>query len=139
MVSSSTANAHAEPLDAAYGQADRMIEAFAVAAQHGQAARLAGPARSAARALRDAAAAGMTWQAVPAEAGSAPAAIRSGTPTMTTAQRQAWEQAVDRFDDAARGLEITAVAAGFEQLAELLDQHAAAQDAPVPSAGAGVR
>jgi len=53
---------------------------------------------------------------------------------MTTTQRQAWEQAIDRFDAAARGQDIAALIAGFERLAALLDR-ADAQHTPAHRAG----
>ncbi len=120
--------------DAAGEAAEQALNAFARASERGQAARLARPARHAAHALRDAADAGMGWQGAPPDARSAPPAIRGGTPTMTTTQRQAWEQAIDRFDAAARGQDIAALIAGFERLAALLDR-ADAQHTPAHRAG----
>jgi len=107
---------------------------FSRGPQSAAAARLAGPARQTAHALRQAADAGMGWQGTPSDARCAPAAIRAGPPAMTIVERRNWEQAIDRFDAAARGRDITAVIAGFEQLAALLDQ-AGAQDTPAQRAG----
>ncbi len=130
---------HAKPdgeterrLDVACQRAEQALNVFARASERGQAARLAGPARQAAHALRQAADAGMGWQGTPSDARCAPAAIRAGPPAMTIVERRNWEQAIDRFDAVARGRDITAVIAGFEQLAALLDQ-AGAPDHPGPA------